>query len=249
MYNIGKTIEQMTRLVDLVARVRVNIFRLTQIADVRYVPYEIGGFPERDYVIEEQLQSDAGEIRSCILNLLDIYSGCPPQSSLEIALTFTESVVKTVTDARNAYSQGLTLRETMKGLLGTDDQTRAREAIAWRIHELQPKIQMAMDEITQYVREMMPIVYSKYIQTQIRYDLVRNSPQSAVQLAFALFEDHLRNKVGVGPETYGEDLINTAFAKDGRLVYSPLPAEQLGARNLCSGAYATLRNPRMHRLT
>jgi hypothetical protein len=136
----------------------------------------------------------------------------------------------------------------MKGLLGTDDLTKARETVARRVYEWQPKIQTALEEVTKYVYEMMPIPFSVHIQTQIGYDLIRRNPQSAIQLAFAVFEDRLRNKIGVGPEVYGEELINAAFAKDGRLAYSQLPAEQVGARNLCSGAFATLRNPRMHRL-
>ncbi len=68
-------------------------------------------------------------------------------------------------------------------------------------------------------------------------------------MAFAIFEEHLRNRLRVGPEAFGEELINLAFGRNGRLAFGAVPAEQVGVRNFMSGAYATLRNPRMHRLT
>ena len=249
MYDLGKTTQDISHLVELIARIRINIFRLTHITDARFVPYEIGSTDEPSYVIERQLRFDVEGIRNSITDLLELYTGCPPHESLEEALAATERVMKAIADSRNVYADGFALlRDAMKSILGTDDETKAREAVARRFYELLPRIQTALEEVTKYVTEMMPISLSSHIQTQIGYDLVRNSPQSAIQLAFAVFEDHLRSKIGVGPEVYGEDLINAAFAKDGRLIFSRLSAEQIGERNLYSGAYATLRNPRMHRL-
>jgi hypothetical protein len=248
MYELGKTVEQITHLVELTARVRVNIFRLTHITDARSVPYEIGSTDEPSYVVEKHLRSDVDQIRNSITDLLGIYAGCPPQENLEKALVAIESVAKATADLWNVYADGITFRDVMKSLLGADDWTRASETVARRVLELQPKIQTALEEVTKYVYEMMPIPFSAHIQARIGYDVIRRSPQSAIQLAFAVLEDQLRDRIGVGSEVYGEDLINAAFAKEGRLVYSQLAAEQVGARNLCSGAYATLRNPRMHRL-
>ena len=43
-------------------------------------------------------------------------------------------------------------------------------------------------------------------------------------------------------------MINQAFGRDGALAGRVPEAERLGVRNLMSGAYATFRNPRMHRV-
>jgi hypothetical protein len=78
--------------------------------------------------------------------------------------------------------------------------------------------------------------------------LVEQNPQAAIQQIFTLFEDYLRKRIGKGSDTYGETLINAAFAKDGALKYGETPAEQMGVRNLFSGMYAVFRNPHMHRI-
>lgn len=78
--------------------------------------------------------------------------------------------------------------------------------------------------------------------------LVQMNPQSAIQSAFSIFEDNLRNRMGANNELYGQKLINQAYGKNGRLSYGATPAEKQGTRDLISGAYATFRNPRMHRI-
>lgn len=82
----------------------------------------------------------------------------------------------------------------------------------------------------------------------ITIELVELNYQAAIEHAFTLFEDHLRQRIGVGPDVYGESLINLAFGKNGRLTYGATRAEDVGVRNLMSGAYATFRNPRKHRI-
>jgi hypothetical protein len=89
--------------------------------------------------------------------------------------------------------------------------------------------------------------WSKFPQT-LTYQNVVENPQSVIQQAFTLFEEYLRRRIGVGADSYGEELINKAFGKNRLLSYSEIPAEQNGVRNLVSGAYATFRNPNMHRI-
>ncbi len=79
-------------------------------------------------------------------------------------------------------------------------------------------------------------------------ELVSKYPQAALQQVFTLFEHRLRERIGAGPGLFGEALINRAFADNGRLMYGATPAERNGVRSLMSGAYATFRNPRMHRI-
>lgn len=82
----------------------------------------------------------------------------------------------------------------------------------------------------------------------VSYGEISRNPQSAIQQSFTIFEDYLRSKIGADADLFGEELINKAFGKDGLLVYSNIPAEQNGVRNLVSGFYATFRNPHMHRV-
>jgi uncharacterized protein (TIGR02391 family) len=79
-------------------------------------------------------------------------------------------------------------------------------------------------------------------------ELIAQSPQAAIEHAFTIFEDRLRNRVGADQSLYGESLINLAFGQDGKLSYSVVENENKGVRNLISGVYATYRNPRKHRV-
>ncbi len=83
---------------------------------------------------------------------------------------------------------------------------------------------------------------------QITPELIAQNPQAAIEHAFTLFEDHLRSRLGVGPEVYGENLINLAFGQNGKLTHGTIESENKGVRNFVSGAYATFRNPRKHRV-
>lgn len=84
--------------------------------------------------------------------------------------------------------------------------------------------------------------------SRIAPELVIQNPQAAVEHAFTLFEDHLRRRLNAGTNIYGEALINLAYGQDGKLFYGNTEGENKGARNFISGAYATYRNPRKHRV-
>jgi hypothetical protein len=114
--------------------------------------------------------------------------------------------------------------------------------------DLKREIQSTIRGLAEYIPTTMPISVSRQTVKQITYEQVCANPQSAVQYAFTLFEECLRARIGAGPELYGEKLINGAFGGNGCLTYGELPAEQLGVRNLMSGAYAVLRGPRIHRI-
>lgn len=84
---------------------------------------------------------------------------------------------------------------------------------------------------------------------QITPELIAQNPQAAIENAFTHFEDRLRQRLCVGPEIYGDALINLAFnPQNGRLRYGAVVGEQQGLRNFVAGAYATFRNPRKHRI-
>lgn len=83
---------------------------------------------------------------------------------------------------------------------------------------------------------------------QITRELILNNPQAAVEHAFTHFEDYLRKRLGVGPDLFSKRLIDYAFAKNGKLIFSEIESENEGVRNFVAGAYATFRNPRKHRI-
>jgi len=246
MYILGRTFEHTARLFSLMTRVRINAFRLTRADESRSIPSESGPLSEPSYVIEAQIRSDVNEMRDSIVELLRLYTQCRPQASLEEALLATDKVLKSADDAWHVYDKGY-MRDVLPSMFGVGRQQKAWKLLASNVRVMQARIQTALDELARHVQDLMPISLSEQIEARIHYDQIRQSPQGAIQLAFALFEDHLREKIGVGPELYGENLINAAFGKDGCLIFSEVPAEQVGARNLFSGVYATLRNPRMHR--
>ena len=99
-------------------------------------------------------------------------------------------------------------------------------------------------------RQSLPSVNlkSKLLNEQITPSLLENNPQAAIEHAFTLFEDNLRKRINAGPEVFGENLINRAFGKNGVLTYGTVANEDRGIRDLMAGAYATLRNPRKHRI-
>jgi hypothetical protein len=247
MYTLGRTIKYTARLFSLMARVRVNVFRLT-LEEGIHVPHEVGYFEEPSRVIERQIRSDVTVMRDSIAELVSLHAGCQHRVSLEKALLATNEVLESVEAAMVVYAKGITWKDVVTSPFGGVRQKKAWDNLALDVRAMETRIQAALDELAQYVQNSMPIAVSDEIQRQIQYDQIRQSPQGASQLAFALLEDHLRRKIGVGSEVYGEDLINAAFGRDGRLIYSRVPAEQIGVRNLLSGAYATLRNPRMHKV-
>lgn len=86
------------------------------------------------------------------------------------------------------------------------------------------------------------------IGSQIPSDLIAQNPQAAVEYAFTLFEDHLRKRLGVNTDIYGENLINLAYGKEGKLAFGSGESDRQGVRNFISGAYSVYRNPRKHQI-
>lgn len=126
-----------------------------------------------------------------------------------------------------------------------------REVLDYLLKELRSLREDAYSlaqESANCIAAMMPIPLSQGMADTFTYDQIRLNPQSAIQHAFSVFEEHLRTKLDAGADTYGPRLINAAFGNDGSLTYGEMPNEQQGVRNLMAGAYALLRNPRVHRI-
>ena len=122
----------------------------------------------------------------------------------------------------------------------------SNDALQSRLAEFESDIHSIVSAITNYIQTTTPL--SGHQAKLITSELIKQNPQAAIQQIFTLFEDRLRKRIGATPGQYGENLINAAFGKQGILAYGETSAEQAGLRNLLSGAYATFRNPRMHRM-
>lgn len=116
------------------------------------------------------------------------------------------------------------------------------------VEKLREKLQDLVVRIGEIINRTLPLAFYTSQLNQIDYDNLRQNPQSVIQSAFILFESHLRTRLNAGAELFGEALINEAYGNNGRLTYGATPAEKIGIRNLMSGAYASFRNPRMHRI-
>jgi len=240
-HSLGETLKHLQRVFALMDVIRVNSailpaesFGDLQIADHIGKPYHA-----------------VGEIRQQLEALAHLYAQQPHQIEFEDALVAAdnmqqslENLIETIRDHHPRWRVFLffpLLRWEARYSSGCKDvEDKART--------LQREIQAVVDGLADYVLTLMPVSLSERTAEQITYQQIKENPQSAVQYAFTLFEECLRERTGVGPELYGEKLINNAFADGGCLTYGELRAEQLGVRNLMSGAYATLRGPRIHRL-
>ena len=130
---------------------------------------------------------------------------------------------------------------SVPGLVGFN-----HDALQSRLADFESDIHSIVSAITTYIQTTTPL--SGHQAKLITSELIKKNPQAAIQQIFTLLEDRLRKRIGAPPELYGENLINEAFGSRGILTYGETPAEQTGVLNLLSGAYATFRNPRMHRL-
>lgn len=104
-----------------------------------------------------------------------------------------------------------------------------------------------ISQVNAELQKVTPISFQKINSSKISLDDIKRNPQASIQHAFTLLESQVRNKINANSDLFGEALINAAFGNNGSLVFGETPAEQLGVRNFVSGAYATFRNPRMHR--
>jgi hypothetical protein len=104
-----------------------------------------------------------------------------------------------------------------------------------------------LSEVGKVMEKIVPISFQKIDSDKLNFDDIKRNPQATVQHAFTLLETQIRKKINANSDIFGEPLINAAFGSNGCLTFGETPAEQLGVRNFISGAYATFRNPRMHR--
>ncbi len=79
--------------------------------------------------------------------------------------------------------------------------------------------------------------------------LLSRQYESAIVAAFKYLDGQIQKATGATPhEHYGESLMNHAFAPGkGKLQLNSSESEQIGLRNLFSGANAVFRNPSAHR--
>lgn len=84
---------------------------------------------------------------------------------------------------------------------------------------------------------------------QLVYRCAGKDYHDVVTNSFALLEDRIRSKLGVGREQFGEELVNLAFnPSKGKLVLGETPSEREGIYLLFRGAFSFLRNPPSHTL-
>jgi len=67
-------------------------------------------------------------------------------------------------------------------------------------------LQVMVHDLVEHIANAMPL--SGLPADAITPELIRHNYQAAIQYAFTVFEDRLRARIGVGPEVFGEGLIN-----------------------------------------
>jgi len=175
-------------------------------------------------------------------------------ATLELSVLYQErnqhlnykAVVESISNTRLATRQiRWTLQRRSHGLGQSVGDTIDMDV---QVRSLREALDRLIQSVTDCVSVAMPISLSERVTKSITYEQIRLNPQSAIQHAFSLLEDHLRSKIGAGADVYGRHLINAAFGSHGCLRWGEMPNEREGVRNLMAGAYAVFRNPRMHRL-
>jgi len=142
----------------------------------------------------------------------------------------------------------LILAQQINSHADLDELVLPENRLMFYVDKLRGKIQDAIEQAATSTQDIMPILFHAQSLERVTYEDIRRNPQASVQLAFTLFESHLRSRINAGAELFGEALINRAYGNNGCLSYGATPAERVGTRNLMSGAYAIFRNPRMHRV-
>ncbi len=223
-----------------------------------------------------QLIFDLGEIyhEAAIISYLfgmesiDYREGLDEPKELKAHLSaLTESVQKTqeaVLSLANEYSEYnhrvdvsnvvhalvniLGLIKSIKSHIDVEKLLLPENQLMAYVEKLRETLQDLVVRIGETINKTLPFAFYTAQFNQHDYDNLRQNPQSVIQSAFTLFESHLRTRLDANAELFGEALINNAYGSNGRLIYGATPAEKIGTRNLMSGAYATFRNPRMHRI-
>jgi len=120
-------------------------------------------------------------------------------------------------------------------------------ALMEKADHLRNNIIRFLSQVNTELQKSIPLSFQRLDSSKLSLDDIKRNPQASIQHAFTLLETQVRNKIDANSDLIGEALINAAFGNNGCLIYGETPAEQLGVRNFVSGAYATFRNPRMHR--
>ena len=145
------------------------------------------------------------------------------------------------------------LFEQIKALLSTRKFSESQIVeIAELVREYQ--VQHEKNFRTSFWVSAVEVHSKRYYQKEL-YDLVNDlldedQYESAVMAAFKYLDAHMQKLLKVSAHKYyGEDLVNYALAPNsGILQLDTHQNEQVGLRNLFSGAYAYFRNPTAHRL-
>lgn len=190
-------------------------------------PYD--GYREKER--KEHMLNCADSLRDEVENLSNLY----PDQNLDKVFRHLLVQIQEICRLLSEFS--------LKEIIYVPELTN-NDALQVRIAELD--IQNLVNTISDFIQNTTPLsgIQAKLVTSA----LVEKNPQAAIQQIFTIFEDHLRNKIGADSSLYGKDLITKSFGQNGVLTYGETQAEQEGVRSLFFGAYATFRNPHMHRI-
>lgn len=237
-YKSGITLGDALTLLDLIHEIRNGI---------EYFLSSDKSYREKYSLLD--LDKNIQTIIKTLENLSKLYLDKPPSKTIKKAESEAMKSLEALENIFALYKEIPALYKFLEFTRWRKKENSSFSTLKKVVEQLEIATKNALKEIAEYTTETIPIDVSAQISSHINYHQIRKSPQSAIQLAFTVFEENLRNKLCVGSDIYGEELINQAFGKNGQLLFSQIPNEQMGFRNLISGFYATFRNSRMHRLS
>jgi uncharacterized protein (TIGR02391 family) len=140
------------------------------------------------------------------------------------------------------------LEAILKSKRLTDSQISQIATLIWEFqqnHEREFRTVYVKEQVVYDHRQQYPAALYDAIVDLLDHE----NTDEAVVTAFKFLDNHIQKLTGMSyHQMYGEELINSAFApKSGALQIGTDPNEQVGLRNLFSGANAVFRNPAAHR--
>ena len=196
---------------------------------------ERGSYPNMYFTLPEAAESfgrGVDHIEKLVIKLVQIHPELGTDPRFEIAVSAARKL------------KGLVRREDLERIRKFDEDTDS--ILSDYTGNLLLSIIDLLDVIAAH---NISLHLSGFADDVLTSAFLRQNPQAAVQYAFTIFEDHLRKRLNVGPDIFGENLINKAFGDCGILTYGATSAEERGVRNFIAGAYSVFRNPSMHRIT